>query len=109
MDSHGFGLDGIRLRCGAFRAVPATTSKCPARFLSAVLRSVAVVWNRSHRSWRGTEFILCVASPSTNPEYESGTRGATPYYDPGGDYISIPGPSRIGDGDLSDCAIQFWK
>src|SRR4029077_2978783 len=114
MDSHRLGLDGIRLRCRAFRVVPPTTSHCGARFLSTTLRSVAVVWSRTHRGWCSAESILQMASLSTNPDHEPGPRAAPSYYDSGCTYIHVSGISRDRNGDLSDfssrlCAFSFWK
>src|ERR1700720_4397919 len=102
MDSHRFGLDGIRLRCGAFRAVPRTTSNCPARSFGAALRSVAVVWNRTYRSWRSSESIFWLAPSSTGPGYGSGTSDAPSHDDSGRGYIAVPGSSWARNGDLSD-------
>src|ERR1700751_80580 len=107
MDSHRLGLDGIRLRCRAFRVVPATTSGCAVRFLSTTLRSVAVVWNRTHRSWCSAESILRMASLSTNPQYGPGPRGAPSHYDSGCTYIDVSGISRDRNGDLSDFSSRL--
>src|SRR5579862_9133405 len=106
MDSHGFGVDGIRLRCRTFRAVPTTTSNCSAGFLCAALRSLAVVWNSPHCGRHSGESILPVASPSTNPDYGTRSRGTFSYYDPGRRNICVPGTGRTRYGDLS--AFSAW-
>jgi uncharacterized protein DUF202 len=110
----GLALMGFGFIVARFGFVPETTSNCPARFFSAALRSVAVVWNHAHSSWGGAESILRVASPSTNRDHGSGPRDAPSHYDSSCTYIHVPGPSWDRNDDLSDfssrlCAFPFWK
>jgi len=110
----GLALMGFGFVVARFGVVPATTSDCAARFLGTTLRSVAVVWNRTHRSWCSAECILRMASLSTSPDYGPGPRDAPSYYDSGCTYIHVSGISRDRNGDLSDfssrlCPFSFWK
>src|SRR5262249_51628954 len=57
VDSHGAGLDGIRIRGGAFRALLARVAGRPTHSLGAVLWVLSLVRHRTHRRWSNREFV----------------------------------------------------
>jgi len=112
----GLALMGFRFVVARFGLFLQQLHVSAARFLSTTLRSVAEVWNRTHRSWCRAESILRMASLSTNPGYGPGPRHATRPHTTTLAVLTcmFSGISRDRNGDLSDfssrlCAFLFWN
>ncbi len=107
LDSHRFGLDGIRLRGGAFWALSAGVSGCRARRAGTIIRSVAVVWDGTHRSRSAGKRFFGMAPCAINSRPRSRRHRTLAAFDSACSHCFLPGAGWAGDGNLSAPGSQF--
>src|SRR3984885_6154843 len=107
MGSHGPGVDGLRLRGGAFRTVSARAAGRPENFVGTILRALAMVRHRANRRRGDRESIRRMATRSLGPGSRSWRCNACSSCGAGGGDRIVPGVGRAGDDNLSDFGARF--
>src|SRR6266478_8253778 len=107
MDSHGFGLDGIRIRGGAFWSFFARTPGRPTHAVGAVIRFLAMVRDGANRRWSNHECFCRMAPRQIGPGIGSRRYGTRWFLEAGCRDCFLPGIVWAGNGDLFGFGPKF--